>query len=178
MGRNSVLDRHWTGFFLKLITHRITIFLQICMKLLCLPVPASLIFCFVSFFLSAFKTFMQFSADRVRLNSYIINRHRRRVYSLERQTKQGRIKGGAVRGAPPPWEILGGRRPPPWILRILRERTLSLTTAIEKETKRKKVREKDEIYHFWSYHGQRNPPPPTLLPFKLYQFIPFSPFFL
>ena len=102
MGRNSVLDRHWTGFFLKLITHRITIFLQICLKLLCLPVPASLIFCFVSFFLSAFKTFMQFSADRVRLNRYIINRHRRRVYRLDRQTKQGRIQGGERLGAPPP----------------------------------------------------------------------------
>ena len=54
--------------------------------------------------------------------------------------------GGAVRGA----------APPPWIFRILRERVLSLTTAIEMETKRKKVKEKEEIYCFWSYDGQRN----------------------
>ena len=46
----------------------------------------------------------------------------------------GPIQGGGWFGAPP------------WILRILRERALSLTTAIEKEIKRKKVKEKEEIY--------------------------------
>jgi hypothetical protein len=53
---------------------------------------------------------------------------------------QGAYSGGAVRGAPSPL-----------ISRILRERALSLTTAIEKEAKRKKVTEKEEIYCFWSY---------------------------
>ena len=57
---------------------------------------------------------------------------------------QGRIQGGPVRGAPPPWIFI-----------ILRKRALSLTKAIEKETKRKKVKEKEEIYRFWSYDGQR-----------------------
>ena len=47
---------------------------------------------------------------------------------------------------------LGAR--PPWIFRILKKRALSLTTAIEKQTKRKKVREKEEIYRFWSYDGK------------------------
>ena len=56
------------------------------------------------------------------------------------------LGGGAVRGAPPPW-----------IFGIWRERALSLTTAIEKETERKK--EKEE-YRFWSYDGQWNQPPP------------------
>ena len=74
--------------------------------------------------------------------------------------KRKRLVGGpvsqlVVTGAYSGGERLGAR--PPWIFRILRERALSLTTAIEKETKRKKVREKEEIYRFWSYDGQRNP---------------------
>ena len=52
--------------------------------------------------------------------------------------------GGAVRGAPPPW-----------IFRILRERALSLTTAIEKETKRKK-------YIVSGVMMAKEPPPPPL----------------
>ena len=41
------------------------------------------------------------------------------------------------------------------IFRTLRARELSLTTAIEEETKRKK--EKEEIYRFWSYDGLGTP---------------------
>ena len=46
---------------------------------------------------------------------------------------------------------------------------MSLTTAIEKETKRKKDKEKEEIYRSWSYDGQRTTPPLSLYP--------ISPFF-
>ena len=53
--------------------------------------------------------------------------------------KRKRLVGGpvsqlVVTGAYSGGERLGAR--PPWIFRILRERALSLTTAIEKETKR------------------------------------------
>ena len=69
-----------------------------------------------------------------------------------------RVRGvfrGERLGAPPPLSDSGGGGVAPWIFRILRERALSLTTAIEKETKRKKIREKAEIYRFWSYDDQR-----------------------
>ena len=54
-----------------------------------------------------------------------------------------------------------------WFI-TLWERALSLTTAIEKETKRKKVREKEEIYRLYKLWWPKKPPPP--LPSKLYQF--------
>ena len=66
--------------------------------------------------------------------------------------------------------------PPSWIFRI-RGKALSLTTAIEKETKRKK--EKEEIYRFWGYDGQvPPPPPPDLFPPSYISLSPFLPYFI
>ena len=86
----------------------------------------------------------------------------------------GPVSQLVVTGAYSGGERLGAR--PPWIFRILRERALSLTTAIEKETKRKKVREKEEIYRFWSYDGQRTLPRPFFPP-RYISLSPFLPFF-
>ena len=55
-------------------------------------------------------------------------------------------------------ERLGAR--PLWIFRILRDRALSLTTAIEKETKRKKVIGKKKKY-IVSGVMMAKPPPPS-----------------
>ena len=79
--------------------------------------------------------------DKVKTGTGITNVYK--IAKIKNQLKQGHIQGGGAIARPIPKRFFGGR-PPPWIFRILRERALSLTTAIEKETKRKK--EKEEIY--------------------------------
>ena len=69
---------------------------------------------------------------------------------------QGRIQGGGRLGARP-------------LFRILRERALSLTTAMEKETKRKTVGKRRNIEKRYFF----SPPPSSLPAISVY---PLSPF--
>ena len=63
----------------------------------------------------------------------------------------------------------GGRLgAPPLDFKNLKRKSTVTHPAIEKETKRKNVKEKEEIYRFWSYDGQRTPPPSSLLAISVY----------
>ena len=99
---------------------------------------------------------------------------------------RGVFRGGGLVGAPPPRGILGGGASP-WIFRISRERAidynssveraLSLTTAIEKETKRKKVREKKKYIVSGVMTAKETPPQHPLSPPSYISLSPFLPFF-
>ena len=94
-----------------------------------------------------------------------------------RRCDRGVFRGGGGQGrAPPPerfWE--GASPPPPGFSESKRERALSLTTAIEKETKRKKVKEKEK-YIVSGVMMAKEPSP--LFPPSFISASPFLPFFL